>query len=176
MLKKRASTDPNTEKGTTAPADAAEAAAPAGKRRTVALAGLLAVLGLVAATRVLGGASSTPAGASEETTTTVKAGPVVVLDPITLNLADGHLLQVGLALELADEPAKGGEDKSSSDDPTKGYAKALDASIGVLGDETMAQLSAPGGREAAKATLESTLEELYHGVVVGVYFHQFVMQ
>src|SRR3546814_13047012 len=57
-----------------------------------------------------------------------------------------------------------------------GYAKALDAAIGVFGHQTMAALSEPGGRDAAKVALEASLDELYHGEIVGVYFHQFVMK
>lgn len=153
--------------------------AKAGKGKTIGLAIGFAVLGAVVGPKVLGGGAA-PAAATEDTTTTTAAGPVVVLDKITLNLADGHMLQVGLALELSPEAeagdggGHGGE--AATDDPTKGYAKALDATIGVLGNETMAGLSAPGGRDGAKAQLEAVLHELYHGEIVGVYFHQFVMQ
>jgi flagellar FliL protein len=149
-----------------------------GKMKTIGMAVGFAVLGAVIGPKVLG-AGSAPAGATEDTTTTTAAGPVVVLDAVTLNLADGHLLQVGLALELdpAAEAGGGGHgEKPDDSDPTKGYAKAIDATIDVLGDQSMATLSAAGGREAAKASLEAVLHELYHGEIVGVYFHQFVMQ
>lgn len=147
-----------------------------GAVKAIALALGFAVLGAVAGPKLLGGGGAAPAGAAEDTTTTTEAGPVVVLDAITLNLADGHLLQVGLALELAADAADGGHGEAADDDPTKGYAKALDAAIDVLGDQSMASLSAPGGREGAKAALAATLAELYEGTVVGVYFHEFVMQ
>jgi flagellar FliL protein len=161
-------------------ADKAEGAeAKAGKGKTIGLAVGFAVLGAFIGPKVLGGGAA-PAAATEDTTTTTAEGPVVVLDKITLNLADGHMLQVGLALELAPEGESGGGGHSAEapveGDPTKGYAKALDAAIGVLGNETLGQLSAPGGREGAKAQLETVLADLYHGEIVGVYFHQFVMQ
>lgn len=151
--------------------------AKAGKGKAIGLAVGFAVLGAVAGPKLLG-TGAAPAGATEDTTTTTAAGPVIVLDPVTLNLADGHMLQVGLALELSPDVESGGGhgEAPADDDPTKGYAKALDATIGVLGEQSMDALSAPGGRERAKAALEGVLHDLYHGEIVGVYFHQFVMQ
>lgn len=159
-------------------ADADDATEPskASKVKVIGLAVLFAVVGAVVGPKVLGSGGTAPAGAAEDTTTTTEHRPVVVLDAITLNLADSHLLQVGLALELSEEPTKDAHGGKGDEDPTKGYAKALDAAIGVLGEQTMASLSAPGGRDAAKAALETALHDLYHGTVVGVYFHQFVMQ
>lgn len=160
-------------------ATSAGKAGKAGKVKAIGLAVAFAALGAVLGPKLLGGGGSAPAGAAEDTTTTTEAGPVVVLDPITLNLADGHLLKVGLALELSAEGGGEGEGEGegpADDDPTKGYAKALDAAIDVLGDQTMGSLGAAGGRDAAKEGLEAALHELYHGEVVGVYFHEFVMQ
>jgi flagellar FliL protein len=149
----------------------------AGKGKAIGLAVGFAVLGAVAGPKLLG-TGAAPAGATEDTTTTTAAGPVVVLDPVTLNLADGHMLQVGLALELSPdvESGAGHGEAPADDDPTRGFAKALDATISVLGEQSMAALSAPGGRDHAKAALETALHDLYHGEIVGVYFHQFVMQ
>ena len=150
-----------------------------GKPQTVKLVGLavaFAVVGAVIGPKLLGTGSA--AATEEPTTTTTEAGPVIVLDKITLNLSDGHLLQVGLALEMAPGHGGGsdGHGGSTDDDPTKGFAKAIDAAIGVLGDQSVASLTAPGGRDAAKAALTEVLSELYHGEVTGVYFHTFVMQ
>lgn len=157
------------------PGDAPEGKGGSGKLKSIVIAVALVVAGAVVGPKVLGGGSSS-AGAAEDSTTTTEAGPLVVLDSITLNLADGHLLKVGLALELSPDAEAGGEHGASDDDPTKGYAKALDAAIDVLGDQSMASLGAPGGRDEAKVTLEKALHELYHGEVVGVYFHELVMQ
>ncbi|HEY9555498.1 MAG TPA: flagellar basal body-associated FliL family protein [Acidimicrobiales bacterium] len=160
-----------TDKG-----DDAKDEAKQGKGKTIGLAVAFAVIGAVVGPKVMGGGSAS-AEASAPTTTTTVAGPVVVLDAVTLNLSDGRLLQVGLALELSAEAGSGGgEEEVDESDPTKGYAKALDAAIGVFGHQTMAALSEPGGRDAAKVALEASLDELYHGEIVGVYFHQFVMQ
>lgn len=148
------------------------------KLKTIGMAVALVAVGAVVGPKFLGGGSSAAAPAAEATTTTVPAGPMVVLDEVTLNLADGHLLQVGLALELdpTHEAGGGHGEATAEDDPTKGYAKAIDATIDLLGDHTMADLSAAGGREQAKEALLQRLEELYPHEVAGVYFHRFVMQ
>ena len=154
-----------------------EAGGKSSKAKMAGMAVAFVAIGAVAGPKVMGG--GTPAATAADTTTTTVAGPVIVLDKVTLNLADGHLLQVGLALELSAEHADGGGGHGApadDTDPTKGYAKAIDATIEVLGEETMSGLAAPGGRERAKHALEEQLHELYHGEVVSVYFHQFVMQ
>lgn len=166
------------KKTATAEDEAGGKGAKSGKIKVIGIALACAALGAVVGPKVLGGGTASAGVAAEEVTTTTVAGPVVVLDAVTLNLADGHILQVGMALQLAPDATSGGGhgEEASEDDPTKGYAPALDAAITVLGDQTMAALSAPGGRDAAKAALEASLEELYHGAIVSVYFHQFVMQ
>jgi flagellar FliL protein len=158
-------------------AAAEEAEAKSSKVKLAGMAFAFIAIGAVVGPKVMGGAA--PPAEASDTTTTTAAGPIVVLDKVTLNLADGHLLQVGLALELSAESASAGGghgEAASEDDPTKGYAKAIDATIEILGEETLGHLAAAGGREEAKHALEARLHELYHGEIVGVYFHQFVMQ
>ncbi|MDQ2650663.1 MAG: flagellar basal body-associated FliL family protein [Actinomycetota bacterium] len=153
-----------------------EAAEGSSKLKMIGMAAAFVAIGAVAGPKLMGGAPA-QAASGEATTTTVEPGPIVVLDKVTLNLADGHLLQVGLALELSPGAGSGGgHGTAAEDDPTKGYAKALDATIEILGGESMGSLSEAGGRDRAKHALEEELHELYHGEVVGVFFHQFVMQ
>ena len=158
-------------KGKPGKADA-EASGSGSKVKTLGVCLVLVAIGAVVGPKITGakGAAADPA---VSTTTTEALGPVVTLDAITLNLSDGHLLQVGLALQLAPDAAVEEADK---EDPTHGYARALDAAIEVLGDQTMAELAAPGGRERAKEAVGAALEERTHGEIVGVYFHQLVMQ
>jgi len=101
-------------------------------------------------------------------TTTVAEGAIVKLDDITLNLADGRFLKVGLAFQLS---KKGKADTFTTESP-----KALDLAIAVLGNRTYSQLIAPGGREAAKAELTAKVKQEYPGAVLDVYFTDFVMQ
>src|SRR3546814_5976453 len=82
-----------TDKG-----DDAKDEAKQGKGKTIGLAVAFAVIGAVVGPKVMGGGSAS-AEASATTTTTTVAGPVVVLDAVTLNLSDGRLLQVGVRSE-----------------------------------------------------------------------------
>jgi flagellar FliL protein len=128
--------------------------------------------------------------ATAETTTTLEPhGPIVRLEPITLNLSDGHILKVGLALQLAAEPvdehlaayvaAQGGGHgavKVDTASPLGGLeAKALDIAIAHLGNLTYDELSKPNGRTHAKEELAKEIAHTYHEDIHDVYFTNFVM-
>ena len=95
-------------------------------------------------------------------------GEVVPIDATTLNLADGHYLKVGVALQLS----KAG----SAEEIGKDLAPAQDATISVLGNYTQAQLAARGGKERVKALLSKKIAALYDDKVLYVYFTDFVIQ
>ena len=84
-----------------------------------------------------------------------------------MNLADGRLLKVGLALQLPLEPA-GKEEVTGS--------VALDEAISFLGEHTYEQLAVPAARQAVKAELSERVAKRYHDEVLEVYFTEFVMQ
>lgn len=104
-----------------------------------------------------------PSGPSEPPPPT--PGPVVQLDPITINLAGGHFLKLGLALQPT---ADAGEEVSG--------AKALDAAIALYSGKTVSELSTGEGREKTKAKLVTEVSELYEKLVYDVYLTEFVMQ
>ncbi len=110
-------------------------------------------------------------GKTEEVAT---HGPVQNLEPITLNLSDGHFLKVGLALQLAEVDGHGSEELPS--------AKALDVAITLLGSYSMDQLADPKVRELVKKKLSEQVGEAYldpetsASLVTKVYFTEFVMQ
>jgi len=91
---------------------------------------------------------------------------VVALDPITLNLADGALAKVGIAIELSSATLLA----EVSEDPTNFGARALDELIEVFGDHTADQVAAKGGKAKIKALLSERIHDAYHGEVVAVYF------
>jgi len=93
-----------------------------------------------------------------------KPGEVVALDPIQVNLADGHYLRLGLALQLTDGTAK------------VDGSKALDLSIDLFTGKPADRLAQPAYREQLKKQLETKLEKSYEGEVMGVYFTDFVTQ
>ncbi len=110
--------------------------------------------------------------AAEEKPKEVELGEVVALDPITMNLADGRLLKVGLALQLPLEPPAG----SGGGHGEFSGSVALDEAIAFLGEHTYDQLAAPAARQAAKKELSHRVNERYHHGVLEVYFTEFVMQ
>ncbi|MGG5259670.1 flagellar basal body-associated FliL family protein [Phycicoccus avicenniae] len=99
----------------------------------------------------------------------VESGPVVDLDPLTLNLADGRYLKMGLSLEVTEEAAAASEEGVSG-------AKARDAAITILGQRTYEQMLAPKTRTAAINALTKEIEKRYDGDVIDVYVTELVMQ
>jgi len=91
-------------------------------------------------------------------------GALVVVDPITVNLAYGHYLKVGVALQAT---ADAGEEVDG--------AKALDALVEEFSGKTVDELATAGGREAAKKALVKQVKKLYEQKVYDVYWTTFVM-
>lgn len=91
-------------------------------------------------------------------------GEVVALEAIQINLADGHYLRLGLALQLTTEAAEADG------------SKALDAAIEVFSGAPVSELNQPVRRENLKEVLMDELERDYHGEVMDVYFTDFVTQ
>jgi flagellar protein FliL len=134
-------------------------------------------------------AQAAPKTGASTTSTTTALGPIVRLEPTTLNLSDGHYLRVGIALQLVKKPKDkdlataaagggGGEGAKKVDpaSPLSGEeAKALDIAIAELGDMTADQLEAPNARLVARDALTKKLNEVYGGDIVQVYFTDFVM-
>lgn len=147
-----------------------ETSTPKSKKKSV-LIGFVLVAALVGGyVTVSGGGEADAAQEVAEPTAPVE-GAVVNLEPITLNLADGRFLKVGLALQLVEGVAA----PAPADVP--GFAApALDDSISLLGALSYADLVAPGGRDAAKQALTERIAARYEGDVMAVYFTELVMQ
>lgn len=94
-----------------------------------------------------------------------EAGVVQELEPISLNLAGGRYLLIGLGLQLTAEV----EDEI---DPSI----ALDRTIALFSGRTIEEVSSAEGRAALKAELAAVLAKDYHGEVIGVFFTTFVTQ
>jgi flagellar FliL protein len=143
-----------------------------------ALAGVLLLGGGVGGTYML----TKPAAAATETVEeALEPGEVVALDPISVNLPDGHYLKVGIALQtVLDESA--GEGSSAPDG-----SKALDLTIKEFSGKPMADLSNPELRQKYQDELQEKIIEAYTKepvkegdpatkTVMGIYLTQFVMQ
>ena len=92
-------------------------------------------------------------------------GEVVALESVSINLAGGHYLKLGLALQQTADAAHAAEGSA-----------ALDAAIALYSGREMSELQDPTRREELKEELAHTVEELYHHEVVDVYLTEYVMQ
>ena len=148
-----------------------------GKKKMIIMVVVVAVA-FLAGSKLMGGGGTAAAGVAVPTT--IPEGEVKSLDPITLNLADGRLLKIGIALQMKYDPtpaAAGGEGAApATGDPTKGYARALDVVIDVMSHHTMAELVKPDVRDEAKKMLVDKLNVAYKDEIEDVYFYEFVMQ
>jgi flagellar FliL protein len=115
-----------------------------------------------AAYLLLGRGSGEPAAEPEP-----EPGAVVAVEPVSLNLADGHYLRLGFELQFTVEAAGHG-------DPETG--PAVDAAIALFSGRSVSEVSDPAQREALKAEFKTQLDELYHGEVYDVFLTNYVTQ
>lgn len=151
-------------KKTAAKADDQEAAAPSGGRKKLILIAVPLIAVMAGWYFLLGPGAG---GGAEPVAKAPEPGEVLSLEPITMNLADGRLLKVGLALQVVASPSSGHEVTG---------AVALDEAIAYLGGRTYAELVSPAARQAAKDELSKRVAVRYHHDVLEVYFTEFVMQ
>jgi len=100
-------------------------------------------------------------------------GQVQTLDQLTVNLADGHLVQTTIVLQLTTV--------ASTKTLTAEQPELDDAAISIIGQQTYAGLLAPGGRDAMKAQLLQQFQKVAGKAygsqeVSAVYFTGFVIQ
>lgn len=98
-------------------------------------------------------------------TPTPVAGQVLTVEPISINLADGHYLRLGMGLQLT---------KATKEAPNP--SRALDLAITQFSGHTVAEVSDPATRDKMKAELLTSLEKAYEGEVMDVYLTNFVTQ
>ncbi len=121
---------------------------------------------IVAAVLVVAGAAYwfllKPSGAADEAP---KPGLILPIDSTQINLASGHYLKIGIALQLVEGAP---EEVDGS--------KALDATIDLFSGLTVEEVATAKERRALKEQLTATLEKSYEEEVMGVYFTEFVTQ
>jgi flagellar FliL protein len=117
-----------------------------------------------------GGASEDAAGATA-TTAPPEPGTMVDIEPLSLNLADGRYLRVGVAVQLA--AGQGGE-------PEEWLAEhgpvIRDLLIQQLGGAHVADLATAEGRDGVRTALLAKADEHLDDEIYALYFTEFVMQ
>lgn len=92
-------------------------------------------------------------------------GKVLLLDAITLNLADGHYLKLTLALQAT----------ADTEHELDG-SQALDLAVSHFSNLPVAELVTNESREASKQELLHEISEAYHHMVMDIYLTEFVIQ
>lgn len=147
-----------------APAPEPEPKAKKGRKKLVLIVGAVVLVAAGAAAYVLLGLGG--GGDAEAAEPEPVPGEVLAVEPISMNLAQGHYLRLGFELQLTTDVGEHA--------PEPG--KAVDAAITLFSGRTMAEVSDPATRETLKEEFLHELEELYHGAVMDVYFTNYVTQ
>ena len=138
-----------------------------GKKKLVIIVVVLAVVGMAAKMTVLKKPAEESAGG---TTTTLAGGELVPVEAMSVNLADGHYLKIGVAIELVEgEQAKEFEKSGETN-------KVRDLIISTASTRGVAELATPEGKAAFKEELDHGAAELYEESYHGIYLTDFVMQ
>jgi flagellar protein FliL len=150
----------------------------------------LIIIGAAAAVLLAGGTGAgvfilTKGDSASASTTTeeevLEPGDVTALDAVSVNLADGHYLKIGIALQqVASEGGGHGEGSTTLDG-----SKAYDLIIAEFSNLSMTDLENADQRNHYKDELQNKIIEAYtteddkhvkHKDVMGIYLTQFVMQ
>lgn len=129
------------------------------KKRLIMIVGVVVVVGVAVGYLVFGKSSSAQAKPIP------KPGAILKLDPIYLNLSDGHYLKLGMALQ-----------ETTSVTADVDGSQALDAAIELFSHVSMAELATTDGRDSVKKELISKIQGVYKEQVMTIYYTEFVMQ
>jgi flagellar protein FliL len=144
-----------------------EAEATGGKKKLILI--LLVVILVAAGAAYYFLFSCGEAAAEEEP---VSSGTFLSLDPVAVNLAGGGYLKIGVALELTEEGAGGGEGGGLDG------SKATDLVISTFSQAAPADVT--GARDALKEALQQKIVEAYtedgHELVMDIYYTEYVTQ
>lgn len=137
---------------------------------------IVLALGLIVGGYLMGNGSD---GGSTEVIVTVPEialGPLVAVDSMTLNLADGRYLRLGVSFQMSDAYEDAHENENISTFPSADASKIRDALIGIFGGSDYRMLSTASGRESTREELLNKSNDLLGGNVIAVFFTDFVIQ
>ena len=151
------------------PAAAAPAPQKKAKRPMILGAAVLLVGAAVGAYLMLKGPAETPAEKEAAAAKAAMPGAVIALDPITINLAEGHYLKMSFALQATADAAEAPDG-----------SQALDIAVTEYTDRKISELSTAEGRAAVKKELTEKIKKAYVKeevvTVMDLYITSFVMQ
>ena len=90
---------------------------------------------------------------------------MLAVDAVSVNLAGGHYLRLGLAIQLSDAV------KTSPN-----TSRALDLAIALYSGRSVDEVSAPATRDQLKSQLLQQLRQAYGPEVMDVYLTDYVTQ
>ena len=155
--------------------DAEEDAGGGSKLKLIGGAVVLMILGMFVGPKLMGAEAAPVDPNAPTTTTTAPRGDVYMLEARTLNLADGRILRVGIAIEVghdADYPSIAPD----PDDPTLAFIREVDAAISILSSFTFDQLAAPGGKDEAREIVLAEFRAISEDQITDLYWYDFVWQ
>jgi len=162
------SPDAATEEGDAS--ESAEAPPAEKKKRSNVVPALIIAVGLIVGGFLM---KPSPAPATEEAEAAeeeVIPGELVALEPMTLNLSDGHYLRLGMALELIEGvPAKEFEETGATN-------RFRDLVIDRVADLPSDQFATAEGRDELKELLRDGGHELFEEEFVEIYLTELVVQ
>ncbi|GAB7049780.1 flagellar basal body-associated FliL family protein [Catenuloplanes indicus] len=126
---------------------------------------------IIAAVLLLGGGGGgafmllSGGSSEEEAAPAPEPGAIVALDPVTINLAAGHYLKVGIALQAT---------ATATEEPDG--SKALNLAIDQYTNVKVAELETAEGRAKLKEALTEKIKEAYEDEVMAIYYTTFVTQ
>ncbi len=133
-------------------------------RLVVVIVAVVVVLGAAAAAYLMLGRSGGGPAEPKPAPTPV-AGQVVAVDAVSVNLAGGHYLRLGLALQLSTDAGD-----------TPDTARVLDLAIALYSGRSVDDVSQPATRDQLKAQLLGDLQKAYGPEVMDVYLTDYVTQ
>jgi flagellar protein FliL len=161
---------PKEDKKAEAGDEAADGQTKKKKKRGLMVPAIIVAVGLLGGGYLMSQktAKKTTASKDKSAALALPKGPILTIDPTTVNLADGHFLEVGLGLQV--------DNAKDLTAVTNDEALALNVAIAQFSKDTMAQLSPGLKRNAAQTVLAKQLARTFDKKVTAVYFTDFVMQ
>lgn len=149
------------------------------KGRSNLVPAVVLAVGIAAGGWFMGGSGGSGAEASTETTAEpeIVEGPLLTVEPMTVNLAGGQYLRLGVSFQMTDayedavEGEHGGEQFAHHD-----ASRVQDLLISTLGGRAAADLGDAAGRAEVKEELLHAVDEVFDGAVMEIYFTEFVIQ